>query len=54
MSWMFNIFIAILVFGYAGYILKKSIMTKKEGKCGSCELQKYCSTVKCNEQKHSK
>ncbi|MGM9927166.1 MAG: FeoB-associated Cys-rich membrane protein [Bacillus sp. (in: firmicutes)] len=48
MTVFLNILIGVLIFGYAGYAFWKSIQTKKTGKCGSCELQKHCSSRSCD------
>lgn len=41
---IFSIIIGILIFGYAGWALYRSIKKSRKGKCASCELSKTCQT----------
>lgn len=41
---VFSIIIGILIFGYAGWALIRSIKKSRQGTCASCSLSKTCET----------
>ncbi|WML55217.1 FeoB-associated Cys-rich membrane protein [Neobacillus sp. PS3-12] len=41
---IFNVTIGVLIFGYAGWALYRSIKKSRQGKCAACELSKVCKT----------
>ena len=41
---IFSIFLGLLIFGYAGWALYRSVMRSRKGKCASCGLSKTCKT----------
>ncbi len=46
---MVNIFLGILIFGYAGWMLLRFVQKSKKGACASCPTNSSCSRKVCNE-----
>ncbi|WP_077701899.1 FeoB-associated Cys-rich membrane protein [Virgibacillus dokdonensis] len=38
-----NIFLGLIIFGYAGWMMFRHIKKSKQGKCAACPLNKSCS-----------
>ncbi len=42
-----SIFIGVIIFGYAAYILWKSFQKSKQGKCAGCAIKNTCQGSIC-------
>ncbi|SGX52545.1 FeoB-associated Cys-rich membrane protein [Staphylococcus argenteus] len=52
MTVMINILIFIAIFGYAFYTLVKFFKRSKQGKCGTCEIDRDCCSTEQRAVKH--
>ncbi|API80446.1 FeoB-associated Cys-rich membrane protein [Staphylococcus argenteus] len=52
MTVMINILIFIAIFGYAFYTLVKFFKRSKQGKCGTCEIDRDCCNTEQRATKH--
>jgi hypothetical protein len=48
MGMVISIFLGILIFGYAGWMMIRFIRTSRKGKCATCAIKEACAQKDCH------